>query len=281
MNNKNNDELDSSINKRKFFHLQINKNDSSLKKFFLVLFSYIDTLIVLNLFFIVFSLGIITFGPTLLSISESIIKITNNKGNKIYSSFFKSFKNYFKLQYIIFGIAFLLIIGGTTYLSFFFFQNLFDHQYLIVPWILMIFLVLFIIDASSSYILFTIRSKLDNITCLTNGIKLAAGSIKHSLFCSLSFIILFITPLIFIERTFILFIVIEFTLTILACLLSTYSLVDKYIIYQVNEEEELQKVDKKEFKIESDYVVSKKESKEIVSDENHYDYSDSDDELPI
>ena len=185
MDNKNNDELDSSINKRKVFHLQINKNDSSLKKFFLVLFSYIDTLIVLNLFFIVFSLGIITFGPTLMATSESIIKITNNKGNKIYSSFFKSFKNYFKLPYIIFGIVFLLIIGGTTYLSFFFFQNIFDYQYLIVPWILMIFLVLFIIDASSSYILFTIRSKLYNITCLTNGIKLAAGSIKHSLFCSL------------------------------------------------------------------------------------------------
>ena len=83
MDNKNNDELDSSINKRKVFHLQINKNDSSLKKFFLVLFSYIDTLIVLNLFFIVFSLGIITFGPTLLSISESIIKITkDNEQNR-------------------------------------------------------------------------------------------------------------------------------------------------------------------------------------------------------
>ena len=133
----------------------------------------------------------------------------------------------------------------------------------------------------SSFLLFVIRSNLDYKTCLTNGLKLAAGSIKHSLFCSLSFILLFVTPLIFIERTFILFIVIEFTLSILACLLSTYSLVDKYIIYQVSEEEVQKEIDKKEFKVEFDNNVNINESDEIISDENHYDYSNSDDEHPI
>lgn len=267
----------SSNKKKKFFHLDINPSDSSLKKFFLVLFSYIDSLIVLNVLFIVLSLGIITLGPALLATSHSMVNITNNKSEKIYTSFFKYFKEYFKLPYILFGLVLSLLLAGTTYLSFFFFENIFEYQVFIVPWILMIFLVLYLIDAFSCFILFVIRSNLPIRTCLTNGLKLSIGSLKYSLFCTLSFSFLFITPLIFIERTFILFIIIEFTLTILGCLLSVYSLVDKYIIYPSNEEEIQNKKDIKDFDIEVD-LTKNNIKEETIDDEPNYDYSNSDSE---
>ena len=95
-----NKNINNSSKTRKVFHLEISRKDPAIKKFFLVLFSYIDSLIILNLFLIVFSLGIITFGPTLLSVNESIINITHNKSERLYSSFFNLFKKYFKLPYI-------------------------------------------------------------------------------------------------------------------------------------------------------------------------------------
>ena len=50
-----NKNINNSSKTRKVFHLEISRKDPAIKKFFLVLFSYIDSLIVLNLFLIVFS----------------------------------------------------------------------------------------------------------------------------------------------------------------------------------------------------------------------------------
>ena len=240
-----NDNISDKLSKtqNKIFHNKINKKDKSYKKFIAIFIGYLDTVLLLNIFFIGTCLSIVGIGPSLISMTKSFLLISENKIEKRYSTYFINFKKYFNLVNVLFGLIITSLLAGLFYLFIFFYINTPSAQYLIIPWVLDVFLILFIICFSSYFSLMYLRMDLSVKTIIKNSIYLSIGGIKNNIFCSLSFIIVFVVPLIFIIQTFALFITIIFSTTVLACMFSVYSLVDKYIIYPYDYEMVEQKED--------------------------------------
>ena len=124
-----------------------------------------------------------------------------------------------------------------------------------------------------------LRIDLSVKTIIKNSIYLAVGGIKNNIFCSLSFIIIFVIPLIFVIQTFVLFITIVFSTTVLACMFSVYTLVDKYVIYPYDYETVDQKDDKSS-KLNlsnsnlNEISNNKEENLQDEFSDNEYDYDD-------
>ena len=266
-------------NKNNIFHNKINRNDKSYKKFIIIFIRYLDTVLMLNIFFIGTCLSIVGIGPSLISMTKSFLLISENKIEKRYSTYFINFKKYFNLVTVFFGLIIIGLLAGLFYLFIFFYTNTPTAQYLIVPWILDIFLILFIICFSSYFSLMYLRIDLSVKTIIKNSIYLAVGGIKNNIFCSLSFIIIFVIPLIFVIQTFVLFITIVFSTTVLACMFSVYTLVDKYVIYPYDYETVDQKDDKSSKLNLSNSNINeisnnKEENLQDESSDNEYDYDD-------
>ena len=285
MNNKdvNDEEIESLDNnnkhkRNKIFHNQIHRSDKNYKKFISIFIGYLDTVVILNIFFIITSLTIVGIGPSIISITKSYLLISENKIEKRYRTYFKNFKKYFNPLTVFFGIIVTGLLAGLFYLFIFFYINTPTSTYLVIPWILDVFLILFIVNYSSYFSLMYLKMDLDSKTILKNSLYLSIGGIKNNIFCSLSFIIIFVIPLIFIIQTFILFVVLVFSTTILACTFSVYSLIDKYVIYPYDKEKEM--IDKpttSEDKFEVDISNTKNTTKdsEPLSSDTNYDYDDN------
>lgn len=217
--------------KKHLFFRNLKRDDSPFKNFISILIGYADTVLLYNIFFIVTSLGIVTIGPSIVAMVDCFNDFVANKTEHRYRKFFQYIKRNFNVENIILGILFTGLLAGLCYLFIFFLINTPKNQWMIVPWILAHLLMIYSVCFFSFYSLMKVRMDLPTKTIIINSLKLAAGSIKSILFVLLSFAIIFFVPLIFIEYTFPLFILISFSATILACMMSCYKEVDKYVIY--------------------------------------------------
>lgn len=221
--------------KKHLFFRSLNKNDGPFRNFISILIGYIDTILLYNIFFIITALGIVTIGPALVSMVDCYNDFVANKTEHRYRKFFQYLKRNFNVENVILGIVLTGILAGLCYLFIFFLINTPENQWMIVPWILAHILMIYSVCFFSFYSLMKVRINLPTKIIITNALKLALGSIKSILFVLLSFGIIFFVPLVFFEYTFPLFILISFSTTTLACMMSCYSEVDKHVIYMPND----------------------------------------------
>lgn len=221
--------------KKHLFFRNLNKNDGPFRNFISILIGYIDTILLYNIFFIVTALGIVTIGPALVSMVDCYNDFVANKTEHRYRKFFQYLKRNFNVENVILGIVLTGILAGLCYLFLFFLINTPKNQWMIVPWILAHILMIYSVCFFSFYSLMKVRINLPTKIIITNALKLALGSIKSILFVLLSFGIIFFVPLVFFEYTFPLFILISFSATTLACMMSCYTEVDKHVIYMPND----------------------------------------------
>lgn len=217
--------------KKHFFHGYISSQDSYFKKYISILIGFLDTMIIDNIFFIICSIPIISIGPALLALASSILDINENKIEKRYRKYFFHFKEHFNLKIIIFGLIVSLSIASLSYTILLCYINLPNFQFLIIIWVLATFLLLYVVNFASFFILMYLKMDVDFKTVVSNSFKLSAGSIKSNLLCDLAFIVAIILPLIFLIRAFFILILLSFSFTLLSCLMAVYPTVDKYLIY--------------------------------------------------
>ncbi|HHX80105.1 MAG TPA: DUF624 domain-containing protein [Acholeplasmataceae bacterium] len=89
------------------------------------LYKFMDTLwtvLKLNFIWVIFSLPIVTIGPSTIAAFSVTLKMAANEEGKIFSQFFKSFKQNFK-QGLIIGLI-TLAVAYSCYLNFEFFNKL-------------------------------------------------------------------------------------------------------------------------------------------------------------
>ena len=221
--------------KKHLFFRNLSKSDGPFRNFISILIGYIDTILLYNIFFIVIALGIVTIGPALVSMVDCYNDFVANKTEHRYRKFFQYLKRNFNVENVILGIVLTGILAGLCYLFLFFLINTPKNQWMIVPWILAHILMIYSVCFFSFYSLMKVRINLPTKIIITNALKLALGSIKSILFVLLSFGVIFFVPLVFFEYTFPLFILISFSATTLACMMSCYSEVDKHVIYMPND----------------------------------------------
>ena len=88
------------------------------------LYKFMDTLwtvLKLNFIWVIFSLPIVTIGPSTIAAFSVTLKMAANEEGKIFSQFFKSFKQNFK-QGLIIGLI-TLAVAYSCYLNFEFLIN--------------------------------------------------------------------------------------------------------------------------------------------------------------
>ena len=204
-----------------FFLRNLSKSDSPFRNFISILIGYIDNVVLYNIFFIVTSIGIVTIGPAIYAIYKGYNRIIANQTDHRYRRFFKDVKENFNLEICLMGFILALLVGGIIYM--------FN------------FLLLYVVTFFSFYFQMKVKMDLPGKVILNNAFRLAAGSIRSIIFVLFSFAIFFLVPLIFlIFYTIPLFILFCFSATFLSCMMSTYSTVEKYLIYtpEIEEKEE-------------------------------------------
>ena len=224
-----------------FFLRNLSKSDSPFRNFISILIGYIDTVVLYNIFFIVTSIGIVTIGPAIYAIYKGYNRIIANQTDHRYRRFFKDVKENFNLEICLMGFILALLVGGIIYMFIFFFINTGNNQWMIVPWVAANFLLLYMVTFFSFYFQMKVKMDLPGKVIINNAFRLAAGSIRSIIFVLFSFAIFFLVPLIFlIFYTIPLFVLFCFSATFLSCMMSTYSTVEKYLIYtpEIEEKEE-------------------------------------------
>ena len=268
--------------KSHFFLRNIRRDDSPFKNFISILIGYADTILLYNIFFILTSLGIITIGPGLVSMTECFNEFVGNKTDHRYRRYFQKFKKNFNFENCLLGVIFTGFVALICYLFIFFFINTPKHVWLIAPWVLSNVFLVYLVSFTSFYILMRIRIDLPIKIVITNSLKLAAGAIKSVIFCLLSFGVMIVVPAVFFEYTFPLFILIEFSMTTLACMMSVYSEVDKLCIYSDKDlDTDLNEVEEKKANIKLDlidenFLKDDYKKKDVTSsDFNYYEVTDN------
>lgn len=226
--------------KKTFFHHSLSRKDSPFANYINILIGYADSRVLYNLFFILVSLGIVTIGPAFVARTDCFNDFIGDKTEKRYRLFFKKLKENFSLPNVLFGIILTLVEAALGYLFVFCRTNFKASTYLIVPWICTVFLQGYLAVVFAFYALRKVRRDLPTKTILKNAFILAIGGGKSSILSLFSFLILMVLPLFFFEYCFVLFILIEFSWITLSRRRSSYSLVDKYVLYnpEAIEEEE-------------------------------------------
>lgn len=225
--------IDENLEKKKkgFFHSDLSRTDGTLKNYFGILFGYIDTMVLYNLFFILTSLGIVTLGPSFVALNECFNDLIEGKSEHRYRKYFEKIRKNFNLANVLFGLIIISVLAGMVYLILFFWINIKNMKWMVVPFVLAVIFCALVGVFSAYYSLMKVRMSLDTSTILKNAFLLTFGDAKACLKGVLCFVSMFLLPLFFLEYCFPLFIAIEFTLVILSLMMSLYSTVDRYVIY--------------------------------------------------
>lgn len=224
--------------KRRFFHAALTRKDSSFANYINILFGYMDTVFLYNLFFIALSLGIVTIGPALVAMNACYNDLLQSKTDQRYRKFFRYFKENFNWANAIMGIVLVGILAGCTYLVIFFATNYGKAIWLIVPWVFVNFLAVYSVTLFAYYALMKVRMDLPTATIIRNAFLLTSGAIVPALLCLLSFGVLFVLPLVFWEYCWPLFVLLLFAWLNLSLMMSIDKTVDQYVIVNPDSEEE-------------------------------------------
>jgi hypothetical protein len=217
--------------KRKLFHgRQSFKKYGSFSTYINLLIGYMDTVVLLNFFFILTSLGVITIGPGLLSMNQVYNDIIDNRTQHRYRAYFRYFKEDFRLSYILFGLLFVGCLCGLAYGGLFAFMNLAEHVWVASILVLVVFFMCYLSRVAAFFFLQTARMELPFKTILSNSFKLASGSLKCLALSDLSFLVLLLLPALYIQYTFPYLIIIGFGWLVLSCMMSVYGEVDPYVL---------------------------------------------------
>ena len=139
--------------KKRFFHASLTRKDSSFANYINILFGYMDTVFLYNLFFIAVSLGVVTIGPALVAMNACYNDLLQGKTDHRYRNFFRYFRENFNWPNALLGLALVAILAGCTYLVIFFATHYGKAIWLIVPWILVNFLVVYCVTFFAYYAL--------------------------------------------------------------------------------------------------------------------------------
>lgn len=227
--------MEATTKKKGFFHARLSvKKDGPFRTYINILIGYIDTVVLMNFFFIGTSLGIVTIGPGLAAMYDVYEDIAENRNEHRYRAYFRHFKEEFNLPNVLVGLLSVLVMAGLSYAFYFFFLNVKSYIWFTIPMILSILLILYINRFLAYYFLQNSRLNLSFKSRIHNSFLLSIAYIKNLLLCDLGFAVLFLVPLIFIEYCFPLLIVITFSSTSLSCMMSIYSVVNKYALRDID-----------------------------------------------
>lgn len=224
--------------KHKLFHGSLYKEDGPFRNYINILIGYIDTMVLYNFFFIGVSLVIITIGPALVGMNACFNDFIGNNTERRYRKFFQKFKENFSLANVLAGLLLVIVLAFCVYMALFCAQNYGHYLWLTVPWVLVHFLAIYAALVFAYYALMKVRMDLPTRTIVKNAFVLASGAVKPALMSLLSFGVLFLVPLIFLEYTIPLFVLLEFSWVTLSMMMTVYTEVDKYVIYNPEKEEE-------------------------------------------
>ena len=105
--------------KKHFFLRNIRRDDSPFKNFISILIGYADTILLYNIFFILTSLGVITIGPGLVSMTECFNEFVGNKTEHRYRRYFQKFKKNFNFENCLLGVIFTALVALLVYFLFY------------------------------------------------------------------------------------------------------------------------------------------------------------------
>jgi uncharacterized membrane protein YesL len=239
------------VKKKGFLHAHLNfRKDGAFMTYINILIGYLDTVVAVNFFFLLTSVGVITIGPGLEAMNEVFNDIADNRTEKRYRSYFRHFKESFNVPLIVFGLLLAGLMAGFSYAFIFAFMNLNKHSWIVSIMILSVFFMFFLSRFASYVFLQYARMKLSFKQILKNSFYLAAGYPKALVLTDLSFLICIVVPLIFIEYAFPFLLIIGFSLLVLSSMMSVYSIVDHYVIKGEEDEEGEPKEDKPNFRLD-------------------------------
>lgn len=228
--------------KHSFFHQHLNfKKDGPFNTYFNILIGYIDSVIFLNLFFILTSILVFSFGPSLCAVVATYNDLANNKDEKRYRAYFKHFKEYLTIPMIIFGVLYLGFLCLAVYSSWFYFLNTQNSLWFYIPFILTLLIFLLLTVFATYLTQLYVRMDVNFKTIFKNALLLTFSKGANALLCVFSFALFFVLPFLLIEYLFLFFIIIGFSVCILSCNMSVYSVVDKFLIKTSDEEEKGEK----------------------------------------
>ncbi|MCH3966903.1 MAG: YesL family protein [Bacilli bacterium] len=221
--------------KKSFFHARLSfKRDGPFRTYINILIGYIDSVVLMNFFFLAVSLGIITIGPGLAALYDSYEDLAENRSQKRYRGYFRHFKEEFKLGNILVGFLSTAVLAGLSYSFYFFFLNVKNQIWLTIPVVLTVLVVFFLNRFVAYFFLQNARLKLPVSTILHNSFLLSLAYIKNALICDLGFLAFFLVPLMFLEYCIPVLAVLSFSGAALSCEMSLYSVVDKYCLKDPN-----------------------------------------------
>ncbi len=219
--------------KKTFFHGRLSfRKYGSFPTYINILIGYIDTVLILNLFFLVTSLGIITIGPGLAAMHQVYEDIIGNRTEKRYRAYFRYFAEDFTFPIILFGLLLTAMMAGFSYGFFFFQLNFSAYPWMVVFFVLDIVVFLFLARLSAYFFTQFARMTLPFKTLFSNALRLSLGYFRNLLVCDLGFVVFFGLPLIFVDRAFPVFLIIGFAGTVLSCMMSVYGPVNNYVLME-------------------------------------------------
>lgn len=224
----------------------VSRNQQPKKRivlFFEILFRKFTNLIKVNLLFLVFSIPIITIGPSFSAMTYILRNFSLEKPVFLFSDFFDEFKKNFKKSFLFSIISAILIV--VLSISGYYYYTMFEVNVLYkVLFCILIFIAL-ILSFSSYYVypmIVTLELKLFDI--LKNALRFAFIGLKQNILIMLISLLLVIPVVLFfvfdlfslVLIYFFLFILIIPALINFVSVFSTYPLIKKYCIdpYYIN-----------------------------------------------